>query len=85
MRSLRDLMNYQEINRKIPIFQEGMGIEMRLCKSLMNSEVISYQQGMLLSENSCGLEDHVNEYDDKLKTCTIQEEYRRNILMVGGI
>jgi hypothetical protein len=62
-----------------------MGTEMRLCESLMNSEVSSYQQGMLVSGDSCGFVDHVNEDDDKLKTCTIQEEDQRNLLMVGGI
>jgi len=40
---------------------------------------------MLVSGDSCGFVDHVNEDDDKLKTCTIQEEDRRNILMVGWI
>jgi hypothetical protein len=28
---------------------------------------------------------HVNEDDDKLKTCTIQKEDQRNLLMIGGI
>jgi hypothetical protein len=73
-RSLRGLINCQEDSRKIPICQVGMGTEMRLCESLMNSEVSSYQQGMLVSRDSCGFADHVNEDDDKLKTCTIQEE-----------
>jgi hypothetical protein len=85
MRSLRDLIDCQEGSRKIPICQVGMGTEMRLCESLMNSEVSSYQQGMLVSGDSCGFADHVNEDDDKLKTCTTQEEDRRNLLMVGGI
>ena len=39
MRSLRDLMDCQEANRKIPICQVGMGIEMRLSESLMDSKV----------------------------------------------
>jgi hypothetical protein len=44
---------------------------MRLSESLMNSEESSDQQGVLLSEYSCGFIDHVNEYDDKLKNCTV--------------
>ena len=85
MISLRDLIDFQEGSRKIPISQVGMGTEMRLCESLMNSEVSSYQEGMLVSGDSCGFADHMNEDDDKLKTCTIQEEDQRNLLMVGGI
>jgi hypothetical protein len=40
---------------------------------------------VLISEGSCGFENHVNEEDDKLKTCTIQKEDQKNILMIGGI
>jgi hypothetical protein len=36
-------------------------------------------------EDSYGSASHVNEDDDKLKTCTIREEDQRNLLMIGGI
>ena len=58
---------------------------MRLSESLTDSVESSCQQGMLISEDSCGFADHVNEYDDKLKTCTIQKEDQKNIMMIGGI
>jgi hypothetical protein len=45
----------------------------------------SGQQEVLMSEDSCGFADHMNEYDDKLKTFTIQEEDQKSILMIGGI
>jgi hypothetical protein len=85
MRSLWDLIDCQEGNKKFPICQVGMGTEMRVSESLMNSEVSSYQQGMLIGADSYGSSNHVNEDDDKLKTCIIQEEDQRNILMIGGI
>jgi hypothetical protein len=44
---------------------------MRLSKSLMGSVEGSYQQGVLIDEDSCWFANHVNEDDDKLKTCTI--------------
>jgi hypothetical protein len=70
---------------EIQIFHNDKGESMRLYESLMNSEVSSYQQGILVSKDSCGFTDHMNEYDDKLKTCTIQEEDQRNLLIIGGI
>jgi hypothetical protein len=32
---------------------------------------------VLIGEDSCGFADHMNEYDDKLKTFTIQEENQK--------
>jgi hypothetical protein len=58
---------------------------MRLSESLESSEVSSCQRGVLIGEDSCGFEDHVNEDDDKLKTFTIQEEDQKSILIIGGI
>jgi hypothetical protein len=58
---------------------------MRQSESLMNSIENSCQQGVLISEDSCGFFYHVNEYDDKLKTCTILKEDQKNILIIGGI
>jgi len=63
----------------------GRGKEVRLSESLRDSGVSSGQQGVLIGEDSCGFAGHVNEYDDKLKTCTIQEEDQKSILMIGGI
>jgi hypothetical protein len=63
----------------------GRGKEMRLSESLTDSVESSCQQGVLIGEDSCGFTDHVNEDDDKLKTCTIQEEDQKSILMIGGI
>jgi hypothetical protein len=40
---------------------------------------------VLISKYSCGFTDHVNEYDDKLKTCTIQKGDQKSIMMIGGI
>jgi hypothetical protein len=40
---------------------------------------------VLRSGDSCGIENHVNEYDDKLKTCTISKEDQKSILIIGGI
>jgi hypothetical protein len=40
---------------------------------------------VLIGEDSCGFADHVNEYDEKLNTLTIQEEDQRSILIIGGI
>lgn len=85
MRSLRDLMDCQEGSKKFPICQVGMGTKMRLSEGLMDSEESSYQQGMLKDADSYGSANRVNEDDDKLKTCTIREEDRRNLLMIGGI
>jgi hypothetical protein len=63
----------------------GRGKEMRLTESLRNSEVGSVQQGVLISEDSYGFAYHMNEYDEKLNTFTIQEEDQRSILIIGGI
>lgn len=38
-----------------------------------------------MDEDSCRFENHVNEYDEKLNTFTIQEEDQRSILIIGGI
>jgi hypothetical protein len=40
---------------------------------------------VLIGEYSCGFVDHVNEYDDKLNTFTIQDEDQRRVLIIGGI
>jgi hypothetical protein len=80
-----DLIDCQVGNRKFPNCQVGRGKELRLSESLRDSGVSSGQQGVLISEDSCGFADHVNEDDDKLKTCTIQEEDQKSILMIGGI
>ena len=40
---------------------------------------------MTEEEDSCGFPSHVNEDDDKLKTCTIQEDNLRSLMMIGGI
>jgi hypothetical protein len=36
-------------------------------------------------EDSCGVEDHVNEDDQKLNTSTTKEKDKRCILIIGGI
>jgi hypothetical protein len=43
------------------------------------------QQGVLISEDSCGFTNHVNDYDENFKTCTIQKEDQMSIQMIGGI
>jgi len=44
------------------------------------------QQILLIEdEDSCGFPSHVNEYDDKLKSFTIQEDDLRSLIMIGGI
>jgi hypothetical protein len=80
-----DLIDCQVCNRKFPNCQVGRGKKVILSESLRDSGVSSGQQGVLISEDSCGFVDHVNEYDDKLKTCTIQKEDQKSILMIGGI
>jgi hypothetical protein len=50
---------------------------MRLSESLKSSKVGSYQQGVMIGDDSCGFVDHMNEDDDKLKTFTIQEENQK--------
>jgi hypothetical protein len=37
------------------------------------------------NKSSCGVADHMNEYDEKLNTSTIQEGDQRSILIIGGI
>jgi hypothetical protein len=80
-----DLIDCQVGSRKFPNFQVGREKEMRLSKSLESSEVSSCQRGVLIGEDSCGFEDHVNEDDDNLKTFTIQEEDQKSVLIIGGI
>jgi hypothetical protein len=57
----------------------------KLFESLKESRVSLGQQGVLISEDSCGFTDHVNEYDDNFKICTIQKEDQKSIMMIGGI
>jgi hypothetical protein len=71
---LIDLIDCKVGRREIPNCQVGRGKEMRMSKSPRSSEVSSYQQGVMIGEDSCGFLDHVNEYDEKLNTLTIQEE-----------
>jgi hypothetical protein len=66
-----DLIDCQVGSRKFPNFQVGKGKEVRLSESDKDSRVSSCQQGVLISEDSCGFTDHVNEDDDKLKNCPI--------------
>jgi hypothetical protein len=66
-----DLIDYHMGSRKFPNCQVGRGKEVRVSESLKDSGVNSGQQGVLISEDSCGFTDHVNEDDDKLKTFTI--------------
>jgi hypothetical protein len=80
-----DLIDYQVGNRKFPSCQVGREKEVRLSESLRSSKVSSCQRGVLIDGDSCGLEDHVNEDGDKLKTFTIHEEDQRSILIIGGI
>jgi hypothetical protein len=46
-----DLIDCQEGSREFPIFQVGMGIKMRLCESLMNSELSLDQPEELTEED----------------------------------
>jgi hypothetical protein len=57
MGSLEDLIDW-EGREEIPYFQVGKGEEMRLSDSLMNSEVSSYQQGVLMRGRSEECSDH---------------------------
>jgi hypothetical protein len=82
---LIDLIDCQVGSREFPNFQVGREKEMRLSESLWSSEVSSCQQGVMIGEDSCGFVDHVNEYDEKLNTLTIQEEDQRSIMIIGGI
>jgi hypothetical protein len=47
--------------------------------------VSSYQQGVLIGEDSCGFVDHVNDDDKKLNNSIIEEEDQISILIIGGI
>jgi hypothetical protein len=69
-----DLIDCQVGKRKFPNLQVGRGKEVRLSKSLRDLGVSLGQKGVLISEDSFVFVDHVNEDDDKLKTCTIQKE-----------
>jgi hypothetical protein len=80
-----DLIDFQVGSRKFPIFQVGRGKAVRLFERLKDSGVSSSQQGVLRGEDSCGFADHVNEDDDKSKTCPIQKEDQKSILMIRGI
>jgi hypothetical protein len=80
-----DLIDCQVGSRKFPNCQVHRGKEVRLSESLRDLRVSSGQQGVLISEDSCGFADHVNEYGDKLKIYPIQKEYQKSILMNGGI
>jgi hypothetical protein len=80
-----DLIDFQLGSREFPNCQVGRGNEMRLSESLTDSVESSYQRGVLIDGDSCGLADNVNEDDDKLKNFTIQEENQRSILIIGGI
>jgi hypothetical protein len=86
MRSLRYLKDYQEGSRIIPNGQVGRDEQIRLQEGLIKSEVsLNQPKELTEKEGSCGSPIHVNEDDDKLKTCTIREEYQMDLLMVGGI
>jgi hypothetical protein len=63
----------------------GKENEGRLSKSLMNSAESSYQQGVLIGEDSYGVTKHVNEDENNLDTLTIQEVDQIIILIIGGI
>jgi hypothetical protein len=80
-----DLIDCQESRREIPNFQVGKGREMRLSESLRSSGESSYQQGVLIDEDSCGFVNHVNEDDEKLNTSITKEEDQRSVLIIGGI
>jgi hypothetical protein len=53
-----DLIDCQEGSIKFPYCQVGRGIEVRLCKSLMSSELSSDQQGTDRGKGSEGHSDH---------------------------
>jgi hypothetical protein len=83
-----DLVNCQVGRGDIPYFQVGKDEEMR-------SDEISRQR-MLADEeeskgrphsdgDSCGAASHVNEYDEKLQTSTIEEKDRGSILIIVGV
>jgi hypothetical protein len=93
-----DSMDYQESSGSTPYCQVGrdekmswnqpeeLTEKMRLSVGLMNSEMSLDQHVQLTEEeDSCGFPSHVNEDDDKLKTCTIREDNLRSLMMIGGI
>jgi hypothetical protein len=73
-----NLIDCQVGREKIPSCQVGKGQD-------MNSIESSYQQGVLIDEDSCGFLDHVNEDDEKLNTPIATEEDQRCIMIIGGI
>ena len=110
MRSLRDLTNCQEGSESISNFQVGGDENSRLSESLMDSEVSSIQQGVLMKMGSVdlivcqgssgripyfqkgrdeqmrlskGLINSEMDLDQQMQLT--EEEYRRNLLMIGGI
>jgi hypothetical protein len=93
-----DSMHYQESSESTPYCQVGrdeqmswnqpeeLTDKMRLSVGLMNSEMSLDQHVQLTEEEDlCGFPSHVNEDDDKLKTCTIREENLRSLMMIGRI
>ena len=49
----------------------------------MKSAKSSYQQGVLIDEDSCGFADYVNEDDENLNTPIAAEEDQRCVLIIG--
>ena len=83
-----DLINFQVGRGDIPNFQVGKGEEMssteiswkRVLTDEEEAEEIPLSYG-----DSCGIVDHVNEDDEKLKTSTVKEKDKGSILVIGGI
>jgi hypothetical protein len=84
-----DLIDCQGGRGEIPYHQVGKGEE-------MNSAESSYQQGVLINEDSCGFADHMNEDscgfadhmnedDEKLYIPIAIERDQRCVLIIGGI
>jgi hypothetical protein len=73
-----DIIDYQVGRGGIPKCQVGKGEDMNLVES-------SYQQGVLIDEDSCGFSDHVNEDDENLNIPITAEEDQRCVLIIGGI
>jgi hypothetical protein len=74
----------------------GKGSKVRWSENIRSSEESPNKQGVLTDEReakrrphpyeySCGVYDHVNEYDENLNTSTIKEVDQRSILIIGGI
>jgi hypothetical protein len=53
----------------------------KLTKKVSSDMGLDQQMQLTEEEDSCGFPSHVNEYDDNLKTCTIQEEDQTNLLI----